>query len=90
MAAVIHDLWVRNDASLLILPGAVGLDAPAVRDELTRYLPARAGRRCSKATWTAKPGPFRVDAENPRFGQIIGEGSRRDAGRRLGDHGGTR
>ena len=39
MAAVIHDLWVRNDASLLIMPGSLGLDAPSVRDELTRYLP---------------------------------------------------
>ena len=39
MAAVIHDLWARNDASVLIQPGAVGLDSPSVRDELTRYLP---------------------------------------------------
>ena len=71
MAAVIHDLWARNDASLLIQPGAVGLDSPSVRDELTRYLPEG---------WTAvlegdvdgpNAGPFRMDAENPRFGQPV-------------------
>ena len=71
MAAVIHDLWARNDASVLIQPGAVGLDSPSVRDELTRYLPEG---------WTAvlegdvdgpNAGPSRMDAENPRFGQPV-------------------
>ena len=44
MAAVIHQLWTRNDPSLLILPGTVPLAASPVRNELLRYLPD---------TWTA-------------------------------------
>ena len=71
MAAVIHDLWVRNDASLLILPGAVGLDAAAVRDELTRYLPEGWTPVLEGDVDGPNAGPFRVDAENPRFGQIM-------------------
>ncbi|MHB2020483.1 MAG: ATP-binding protein, partial [Candidatus Xenobia bacterium] len=38
MAAVIHNLWERQDRSLLIMPGMLPLDSRPVRDELTRYL----------------------------------------------------
>jgi len=38
MAAVIHELWDREDAGLLIMPASVPVDAPAVQAELTRYL----------------------------------------------------
>ena len=71
MAAVIHDLWARDDAGLLILPGSVGLDAPAVRDELTRYLPEGWTPVLEGDVDGPNAGPFRVDAENPRFGQIV-------------------
>jgi hypothetical protein len=36
MAAVVRELWVREDPSLLVLPGTVPIDA--VSSELTRYL----------------------------------------------------
>ena len=38
MSQVIHTLWSRNDRSLLILPGLVPIDEPAVESELVRYL----------------------------------------------------
>jgi predicted AAA+ superfamily ATPase len=38
MAAVIHELWEREDSGLLIMPASVPIDAPAVQAELTRYL----------------------------------------------------
>ena len=38
MAAVIHELWERNDSSLLIMPATIPIDAPTVFNELTRYL----------------------------------------------------
>ena len=38
MAAVIHELWARDDAGLLIMPASIPIDAPAVQAELTRYL----------------------------------------------------
>ena len=71
MASVIHDLWVRNDASLLILPCSVGLDTPAVRDELTRYLPEGWTPVLEGDVDGRNSGPFRIDSENPRFGQSV-------------------
>jgi hypothetical protein len=38
MAAVVHELWERQDGNLLILPATVPIDAPPVSSELTRYL----------------------------------------------------
>src|SRR6266508_968869 len=38
MAAVIHALWEREDKSLMIMPGTIPIDDPAVQRELTRYL----------------------------------------------------
>ncbi|MDO8432078.1 MAG: Swt1 family HEPN domain-containing protein [Candidatus Binatus sp.] len=65
MAAVIHTLWERGDASLLILPGTVPIDAPAVLDEVLKYL---------ESSWRPVVGtdvdgpesvPLRMDQENP-------------------------
>ena len=71
MAAVIHNLWARNDASLLILPCSVGLDTPTVRDELTRYLPEGWNPVLEGDVDGRNSGPFRIDSENPRFGQAV-------------------
>lgn len=71
MAAVIHDLWERNDAGLLILPSSFGLDASAVRDELTRYLPEGWTSVLEGDVDGRNSGPYRIDAENPRFGQAV-------------------
>ncbi len=38
MAAVVHTLWQRQDANLLILPASVPIDEPTVQFELTRYM----------------------------------------------------
>jgi len=38
MAAVIHELWEKQDGNLLILPGMIPMEEPSVRKELTRYL----------------------------------------------------
>ena len=32
--AVIHELWMANDASAMIMPGSFPLDIPTVKDEL--------------------------------------------------------
>ncbi|MCB0010245.1 MAG: DUF499 domain-containing protein [Anaerolineales bacterium] len=69
MAAVIHQLWTRNDASLLIMPGTIPLAATPVRNELLRYLPE---------TWTAvfdkdvdgtDSQPFLLDGQVPALGR---------------------
>lgn len=38
MAAVIHELWMGNDASPMIMPGTLPLDIPNVSFELIRHL----------------------------------------------------
>lgn len=68
MAAVIHELWMGGDATALIQPGSLPLDAPAVRDELIRRL---------KDNWNAivdaevdgkNSQPFLQDRGNVRYG----------------------
>lgn len=69
MASVIHQLWTRNDASLLIMPGTISLAAATVRNELLRYLPD---------TWTAvfdkdvdgtDSFPLQIDGDVPTIGR---------------------
>ena len=38
MAAVVHNLWMNQDGSLLIMPGSLPLDVSTIRDELTRHV----------------------------------------------------
>jgi predicted AAA+ superfamily ATPase len=68
MAAVVHELWERHDASLLVMPAGVPIDAPAVSAELTRYL---------EEGWTPviesdidgpNALPLRLDRDNPTWG----------------------
>lgn len=69
MAAVIHELWERNDGSLLVMPATIPIDAPSVSSELTRYL---------EEGWTPviesdidgpNALPLRLDRENPNLGR---------------------
>lgn len=52
MSAVIHRLWERNDAGLMILPAAVPVDAPEVQEELIR-ISLRDGNTLFKQTLMA-------------------------------------
>jgi hypothetical protein len=69
MAAVVHELWGRSDANLLIMPATVPIDAPQVSSELTRYL---------EDAWTPviesdvdgpNALPLRIDGDNPTLGR---------------------
>ncbi len=72
MAAVIHNLWEKNDGMLLIMPASIPLDASNVKSELTQYLP-------QADTWTPiiekdvdgiNSLPLELDRENPTFGRF--------------------
>lgn len=69
MNAVIHALWVGEDASPLIMPGSIPLSTPDVNAELTQYL---------QDSWKAvidadvdgpNSEPVRIDQAKPLFGQ---------------------
>ncbi|MCL2726873.1 MAG: DUF499 domain-containing protein [Bacteroidales bacterium] len=70
MAATIHELWMGNDAGLLVLPGSIPLDAPNVRHELMRNLPE--GELWSPIVDREVDGknsiPYQKDQANPRYG----------------------
>lgn len=71
MAAVIHDLWIRQDASLLIMPGSIPLDNTVVREELTRYLSEGWNAVVETDIDGPRSLPYRIDAQNSRFGRYM-------------------
>ena len=71
MAAVIHELWMGNDQSLLIMPGSIPLDVPSVRDELTRHLQEGWNALIDREIDGKKSIPYQKDQTIPRFGQKL-------------------
>ncbi len=69
MAAVIHALWERQDASLLILPASVPIDDPLVQYELTRYLEDPWTPIIEQDVDGAHSLPLRLDREHPNLGR---------------------
>jgi hypothetical protein len=69
MAAVIHTLWERQDASLLILPATVPIDEPSVQSELTRYLEDPWVPVIEKDVDGPHSLPLKLDRENPNLGR---------------------
>src|SRR6266700_4128984 len=69
MAAVIHALWERQDASLLILPASVPIDDPLVQYELTRYLEDPWTPIIERDVDGAHSLPLRLDREHPNLGR---------------------
>lgn len=70
MAAVIHELWMGNDQSLLILPASLPLDVPNVRDELTRHIPDNWNAILEREVDGKHSSPFLQDRANPRYGKL--------------------
>ena len=69
MAAVISELWDRQDASLLIMPSSVPMDAPAVQSELTRYLEDSWRPVMEKDVDGPEALPLKIDREVPTLGR---------------------
>ncbi len=69
MAAVIHTLWERNDAGLLILPSSVPLDESTVQAELLRYLEDHWAPVLDQDVDGPNSLPLRLDRENPNLGR---------------------
>src|SRR5712691_7182097 len=69
MAAVIHTLWVRQDASLLILPASVPIDDQTVQYELTRYLDDTWVPVIAQDVDGPHSLPLQLDGENTNLGR---------------------
>ena len=71
MAAVIHELWMGNDSSLMIMTGSIPLDVPSVRDELTRYLSEGWNSVVDREVDGKGSIPYQKDQSNPRYGSNL-------------------
>jgi predicted AAA+ superfamily ATPase len=69
MAAVIHSQWERQEGNLLIMPGTVPVDDPAVQFELTRYLEDQWVPVLEKDVDGPHSLPLAMDRENPNLGR---------------------
>ena len=67
MAAVIYELWRREDRSVLIMPGMLPIEASQVVDELTRYLDEPWTPVISTDIDGENALPLRIDNQNPAF-----------------------
>lgn len=70
MVAVIHELWINNDQGLLIQPGSLPLDVPAVRDELTRHLGDGWNAIVEREVDGKRSLSFQQDKNNARYGRL--------------------
>ena len=71
LAAVVYDLWIKNDRSLLIMPASLSLDAPDIKNELTRYLPDTWNSVIERDVDGLKSVPFKTDEKQPRFARSL-------------------
>jgi len=71
MAAVVYELWMGNDASLMIMPGSIPLDVPNVRDELTRHLSDNWNGIVDKEVDGKDSIPYKTDKNSSRYGRNL-------------------
>jgi len=69
MAAVIHSLWERQDASVLIMPASIPIDDPRVQPELTRYLDDQWAPVIEKDVDGPHSLPLSLDRQTPNLGR---------------------
>jgi predicted AAA+ superfamily ATPase len=69
MAAVIHDLWTRNDQSLMIMPSTIPLDSAPVRNEMLRYLLENWPAVVDTDIDGPESRPFAIDQSVPMLGR---------------------
>ena len=71
MAEVIHELWMNNDGSTMIMPGTIPMDAPSVRGELIHYLGDPWNAVFTQDTDGKDSVPYQLDCKTPRYGQAM-------------------
>jgi predicted AAA+ superfamily ATPase len=71
MAAVIHELWQRDDRNLLVMPSSVTLDSPRVMSLISECLPDGSQWEAviSKDIDGSNSLPQQMDSDNPNLGR---------------------
>ncbi len=70
MAEVISELWTRQDRSLLIMPGTLPMDSPALVAELKKYLEDGWDPVIKRDVDGPNSLPLRLDQQNRTFGRF--------------------
>lgn len=71
MAAVIHELWMANDAGAMIMPSSLPLDMENVKNELVRHLPDTWNSIIDHEVDGKNSVPYQKDKEYPRYGACL-------------------
>lgn len=67
MAQVIHELWMNNDPSVMIMPGSVGISTPRVEPELLHYLDTSWQSIIAGDIDGTSSTPYRIDQSAPNL-----------------------
>ncbi len=70
MAQVVHELWISNDPSILIMPCSIPVSSQMVESELTKYLEQGWPAIISGEVDGANSVPYQIDAHQPALGRI--------------------
>jgi predicted AAA+ superfamily ATPase len=67
MAQVIHELWMNNDPSVMIMPGSVAISSPRVEPELLHYLSTNWQSIIAGDVDGPSSTPYRIDQSAPNL-----------------------
>ncbi|HCP81323.1 MAG TPA: AAA family ATPase [Octadecabacter sp.] len=67
MAQVIHELWMNNDPSVVIMPGSVAISSPRVEPELLKYLDNQWQGIISGDVEGPTSTPYKIDQAAPNL-----------------------
>lgn len=67
MAQVIHELWMNNDPSVMIMPGSVGISSARVEPELLHYLDTSWQSIIAGDVDGTSSTPYRIDQSAPNL-----------------------
>ena len=70
MAQVVHELWIRNDPFILIMPCSVPVSSQRVEPELTKYLEQGWPAIIAGEVDGSYSVPYQIDANQPNLGRI--------------------
>jgi len=67
MAQVIHELWMNNDPSVMIMPGNISISSPRVEPELLHYLDTNWQAIIAGDIDGSSSTPFKIDQAAPNL-----------------------
>ena len=70
MAQVIHQLWMDNDKSVMIMPASVPISSPRVEPELVDYLSPNWRAIISSDIDGTQSTPFNIDQQSPNLNKV--------------------